>query len=423
MRESRRMKTKKDSRKRVLIVAPHPPFPLFESTNIRIWKLAGLLKEKYAFSLATFVSEATFNDRVALSAMKLRLAMLFEKTYLVPASSENLWTDFLDKKVSEGPAFERMGGVLQKALREERYDLVEIEHIQMAGCRRFVFGPPTILVEHDVGWVWFNNSLHAGRRGWPVHERVRAWLKGLWSHYWTAEAFQGVVLTSPEDMRWWDTWGPSTVPTGYVPLGVDLSRFSFRKVEPEMRRPELLFVGYFHHPPNADAARYFLDEIWPLILDELPDARITFVGAGVPAWLKERAGKNVRVEGYVEDIVGAFKAAHVFVVPTRLGWGIKGKIVEAFAVGLPVAATPSAMSGFPPETRGFVRLGRDAGEFAKETINLLKNKTLRQSMVLPARQWVEKNLSWEKCAERLDAFYRRVSAPDRSYGNSGILWR
>ncbi len=395
-------------KKRVLVVAPHPPFPLNQGGNIRLWALCRALSPRYDFSLAAFVPAPLAGDPKALQAMGLRLGALFRDVELAPAPPEffgPLWTDFWRREIREHPAFLSLGERVQAMLRRNRFDLVHVEHAQMACCRRFIWGPPAVLTEHDAGWTRFSRSLAAQGNGSPW-----SWARRLWAYRRLCRAFQGVVTTSAADLSWWRRWGPAEVPSVAAPTGVDAGRFPFRPRAAVSGRVEVLFVGYFHHPPNRDAARWFLDRVWPRVLRRAPYSRVTFVGPHPPDWLLARAGDGVRVTGAVPDVRPFLAEAHVFVAPHRIGGGVKGKILEAMCAGVPVAATPWAMAGFEEEARRFVRLASGPEGFARGVLYLLKRNDARKTLSEGARRWAEKNRPWERSADILDRFYQSVMA-------------
>ncbi|MEI9905146.1 MAG: glycosyltransferase family 4 protein [Asticcacaulis sp.] len=103
-------------------------------------------------------------------------------------------------------------------------------------------------------------------------------------------------------------------------------------------RKDLMFLGGYNHPPNVDAASYLLDEVWPRLSRDLPDARLLLVGANPPQSLKDRASDRVLVTGRVDDLAPWFGRTRVFLAALRYGAGAKGKVLAAMAHGVPVVA-------------------------------------------------------------------------------------
>ncbi len=120
-------------------------------------------------------------------------------------------------------------------------------------------------------------------------------------------------------------------------------------------------IGTFYHPPNVDAVRWMRHEVWPLIRAELPAATMRVYGAypteAVRQLEDEKGG--FLVKGFAPTVAGAMRDARVLLAPLRFGAGIKGKIVDAWSLGLPVVTTPVGAEGMLPP-REFSEVPLDA---------------------------------------------------------------
>jgi glycosyltransferase involved in cell wall biosynthesis len=128
--------------------------------------------------------------------------------------------------------------------------------------------------------------------------------------------------------------------------------YCFDRFSPE--RPaqpgrEIIFVAGFGHPPNEDAACWFVDEIFPLIRAQCPGAHLSIIGAAPAARVRALAGDGIAVFADVSDLdlAAAYRRARVAVVPLRCGAGVKLKVVEALREGLPLVTTPIGAQGLP----------------------------------------------------------------------------
>lgn len=110
-------------------------------------------------------------------------------------------------------------------------------------------------------------------------------------------------------------------------------------------RHTLLFLGNYSHSPNIDAATVLIRQIMPLVWERIPHLTVVLAGAEPVADVRRLASGRVHVPGFVEDLTPLFDDARLFVAPLRYGAGMKGKIVDALAHGLPVVTTPIGAEG------------------------------------------------------------------------------
>lgn len=139
---------------------------------------------------------------------------------------------------------------------------------------------------------------------------------------------------------------------------------------PESRR-DLVFVGGYRHPPNVDAALWLGKEIFPRIASVLPGIRLFLAGGEVPAEVAALAGTpGIEVLGHVPDLEPLLDTCRLSVAPLRYGAGIKGKVNQSLARGLPVVATSCAVEGMFLEDGRDVLVADSAEEFANAVCRL-----------------------------------------------------
>ena len=128
------------------------------------------------------------------------------------------------------------------------------------------------------------------------------------------------------------------------------------------KRKGLLFVGSFNHPPNRDAVEWLNSEILPIVHRSLPDISTYIVGSNPTDEINAMAGHGVEILGWVRDLGSLYAQTRLFLAPLRFGAGIRGKIGESAAYGLPVVSTTLGAEGLKlqPETDIIVADGADA---------------------------------------------------------------
>ncbi len=141
-------------------------------------------------------------------------------------------------------------------------------------------------------------------------------------------------------------------------------------------RAGLLFVGSFDHLPNRDAARWMAQEVLPLVHRRHPGTVLHVVGSNPSPDVLELAGGSVEVPGWVADLAPLHQRCRVSVAPLRFGAGVKGKVGESMAAGLPTVGTPVAVEGMGLVAGRDVLVAADATGFAEAVVQLLDDDAL-----------------------------------------------
>jgi glycosyltransferase involved in cell wall biosynthesis len=162
---------------------------------------------------------------------------------------------------------------------------------------------------------------------------------------------------------------------------------------PFYERAGILFIGSFPHHPNADAMRYFQDEVYPLIGPEICGDPIYVIGPDPPDWLHDRPGLHVL--GYVADIRPYFDRCRLSFAPLRYGAGVNGKVILSMSYGLPVVATPVAAEGLAVTNGDSILIGDSPEQFCEAVGRLYRNEELWRSLSRSGVKVVEQHYSFE----------------------------
>lgn len=180
----------------------------------------------------------------------------------------------------------------------------------------------------------------------------------------------------------------------------------------ESRIPgSLLFVGGFAHPPNVDAVVYFCHEVLPLIRKLLPSVPVWIVGDSPPdEVLALKALAGVEVTGYVHDLGPYLRKAWISIAPLRYGAGMKGKIGEAMAAGLPVVTTTIGAEGMQLQNRVTALIADSAEEFANAVSELSEDIALHAAIARNALEHVHRNYAPSLMEDRLARLLESVAS-------------
>lgn len=170
-----------------------------------------------------------------------------------------------------------------------------------------------------------------------------------------------------------------------------LEQYSQRSV---VQGSKIIFVAGFGHPPNTDAAVWFVTEIFPTIKAQYPDAMLYLIGSRPTEQVLRLQSASVQVTGYVTDeqLAEHYASARVAVVPLRFGAGVKNKVVEAMAYGVPLITTEVGAQGLV-DVSNIIPVTTDAAVFAKHVLAVLGSDEQWQELSAAGNQYVNHHFS------------------------------
>src|SRR5207248_6449284 len=141
-------------------------------------------------------------------------------------------------------------------------------------------------------------------------------------------------------------------------------------------RRDYLFIGGFQHRPNIDAVLFFLQKIYPLVSEHLRNAKFYIIGDKAPPEIVALANERIVVAGLQRDVGPFFDSVKLSIAPLRFGAGVKGKINQSMAFGVPVVATSLAVEGMELTDRQEILVADKPEDFARALIELYESEEL-----------------------------------------------
>ena len=187
-------------------------------------------------------------------------------------------------------------------------------------------------------------------------------------------------------------------------------------------RDGMVFVGSFAHQPNADALRWFLSEILPLVRESLPHVGVIVVGRDAPADIRALAVDGVTFAGWVADLDDVYGRARIAIAPLRFGAGLKGKVGEAMSFGVPVVGTSIAVEGMQIEHGATAWVADNARAFAEGIVALYCDDELWARVSAAGRNHVTELLGPPAFERRLRAALSKIGIGpgDQELGQTSI---
>jgi sugar transferase (PEP-CTERM/EpsH1 system associated) len=145
-------------------------------------------------------------------------------------------------------------------------------------------------------------------------------------------------------------------------------------VEIAALQPYIIFTGSMDYFPNVDAATFFCREVFPAVRAALPQVRFIIAGRNPVRAVRQLSNDpGVSVTGSVSDIRPYLRGAAVAVAPLRVARGVQNKILEAMAMGLPVAASSKVAKALPPSLCSEMHVEDDPRRLASFLIERIQN--------------------------------------------------
>lgn len=294
---------------------------------------------------------------------------------------------------------------LGELTRSCNYDVVVIQHSLMAGYVRFL--PPdnrakTVLEMHDVNEVVYLRRFLKERNFIEKTKLLLTWFSLRRWESRMAARFDMLVTVSERDKAIFLARRRDLNIT-VIPNGVDTQ--ANEPLPLDGREENLLFVGSMDYGPNADAALYLGNEIFPLIRRRCPACSLIIVGKEPPSAVRSLANQpGIMIAADVPDVRPYYRRALIAVVPLRSGSGTRLKILESMALGTPVVSTSIGCEGLDVQDGRHILVADRPDAFAECVERLLMDADLWKHLAQEARRLVVERYDWRYITElyRLD---------------------
>ncbi len=339
---------------KILQLCHKPPFPPSDGGAIAMNNVTqGLLKAGHSVRVLA-METPKHAVSAAVNTTGYRSAVNFESVYVdTTPSFFAAFKSLLTRRTYQLSRFysKAFAKKLAAILQQETFDIVQLESVFTASyipvIRQYSKAKIVLRTHNIEHQIWQRMARH--ERFWPrkwaikcLANQLERFECGLGSQI---DAF--AAISEPDYQFFADCYGD--VPGTILPFGVDPDDYPEDENYMPSATPELFYVGSMNWRPNIEGLEFFLDEVWPLVLERFPDLTFTIAGRGTPATLTSRHDKNVIVVGEVESANDFMLSKDVMVVPLLSGSGIRVKIIEGMALGKTVITTTIGAEGIAVE--------------------------------------------------------------------------
>jgi glycosyltransferase involved in cell wall biosynthesis len=391
---------------RFLFLTRQPLYPPIGGTPLRNWQNVNLVMHSGSVSAFTVTAGSPhFEPRTPpgvrlwryhrVQAATSLSAKLHRRTWLLRSKahpvSEQLYSPTVEKQLNNLLAELKPQVVIFSELWLYRY----LRTVKSHGCR-------IILDAHNIE-APMRREILASQQTYRIIDRLRlAQLENIEREF--VRSADQVWVCSESDAGLLTQTYKNFPPVHVVPNGVDPSYYSDvwspsrGAKKPVDNNPHtLLFTATFSYSPNANAAHYLIDEIYPELKKTYPGVRLLLIGKDPTPHMLRHAERNpnITVTGHVSDIRPYLATQGVFIVPLFQGGGTRLKILEAFAARLPVVSTTKGAEGLKVQARRHLLLGDTTDQLVHEVQRFWSDGALSERIVQSAYDLLQKEYSWE----------------------------
>jgi len=392
---------------KILFLTQIVPYPLDSGPKIKTYNVLRYLAARHQVHLVSFVrskdEEAAAASLTTLCAgittVPLKRSRVRDIAHLVRSLA--MRRSFLVHR-DDSHAFR---SALRHLMSETAFDAVHADQFSMG---QFAVDLPLklrVLDEHNAVWTIVRRAA-TQQRGAP--RRLLAeweWRKVRSYEGEMCRRFDRVLVVSEEDRSALREAAGASFAAEVLPIAVDTQELVF---EPRTRAARhVLSVATMFYPPNSDGVHWFVKEVFPLVQRAVATVQFFVVGSRPPRSVTKLAwpGSNIVVTGHVNDLEPVLRQAAVLVVPVRSGSGMRVKILEAFARGIPVVSTSVGVEGIAARADEHLLVADEPRAFAEGVVRLLRDPAAAAKLARAARTLVEVRYDWRTVLRGLDAIY------------------
>jgi len=396
---------------RILLLTQVLPYPPDSGPKVKTFYLLKYLAQQHRVTLVSFIR----SENEVAQAEALR--PYCEAIHTVPMVRSR-WRDgwHLISSFLAGRSFiisrdhqRAMHHLLAKLCQQVPFDVVHADQLNMAQFALPLNVPARVLDEHNAVWTIFARL--ARQLPWGLHRLLLNWEWRRLRRYEgdVCRQFDVVTAVSAEDVTALsEAMGQAaTIPIIPIAIDTDLEQ----PVQRQTGATDIVCIGTMYWPPNVDGVLWFSREVFPLIKAQAPQARFVIVGARPPQEVVSLGEQdpNIIVTGYVPDLGDILRQSAMMIIPLRAGGGMRVKILNGLAQGLPMVSTTLGAEGIDVRQNEHILLADSPTKFAAAVLRLLTDRPFADRLGLNARRLAEEKYDYRQACRTWDGIYASLA--------------
>ena len=392
---------------KILQLCSKPPYPPVDGGTLAMNSItSGLLATGHQVKVLSVESDKHQVNH-HLITNEYATATRFESVYI--DLKIHLWDAFVAWLTGESYHVKRFKSKeyaekLANILRQETYDVVHVESIFLTPYLpviRQYSKAKVVLRSHNVEHLIWQRL--AGCTSNPLKRSYLKHLSLTLKNYELSHIneYDGIVCITRKDKDFFAANGCSK-PMTAIPFGIDF----IDDIEYAHEEENSLFhIGSMDWQPNREGIQWFLDEVWQMVNNEMPQARLYLAGRKMPQKMLKAKFPNVSVVGEIPDAMYFIATKKINIVPLLSGSGIRVKIIEAMSAGKVVISTSIGAEGINFTDGKDILIANTPQEFVAQIKRCLDNPDFCRTIGNNARQLIREEYSTEKTTAELLDFY------------------
>ncbi len=404
--------------KRVLVIIPFKQiYPPMNGGKLRSLNLLHQLSEKFEVTAIIHQDAAIFSEAIGeYPALKncrvlstrdggknLDLFSLLPERFR-DAARYRYWNRSL--KGPTGTNFLLIYPIVRQLLKSNQFDYVILEDMCILNIAKLIRrrqpGTKVIYDAYNVNSKLAKTEMDKGQMNQKEYKEIQRTETHL--SEWVSDVF----TCSEIDLAQLIEMNKGKISGVVIPNGVNLDLPTPEKgMEDFDRTNNILFCGSLDYFPNQEGLAWFCKEVFPLILERLPESRLLVVGKGEPGndLMNLLRHPSIVFYGMVDNVRDYYRRASVAVVPLLSGSGTRLKLLEAMGNRVAVVSTTAGAEGIGYTNNENILIGDLPSSFAAAVIKLLNDRNIGQEMADRAFSLVKEGYDWKVIGEKLSSFF------------------
>ncbi len=395
---------------RILQIAPQVPVPPTDGGKIGIYGITkGLFERGHQIDFVCYRKHSDYE----YSIKELKKIC---NPHLLDVQTDNNVVGALKNYSSPIPyniskyIRKEMKEFLSDFFKTNKVDVIHIDHLHMGWVIdeiRKHTSAPVCLREHNLEMQIMMRFYEKQKNIFLKNFAKKQYLKFLEYEPAVLSKFDKCIMISRLDEQKLLEINPD-IKTTIIPAGVDIHLLDYKRSKSKPHT--LIHIGHTDWFPNYDGLNWFVNDIFPEIINRYPETKLYIYGGGntknfpVPVQLRQ----NISVVGFVDDIWKAIEDKALAIVPLRIGGGIRIKIIEMLATGQPIITTSIGKEGLNVEDKKHLLIADTKDEFVKKTSEFFDGKFETNKIIENGKEFIKSHFTWEIISAKFECVYKEL---------------